>query len=74
MSNPNKIDPQIPKLTLPNLTNTLLLGNSTFIDKINTLILDGSNEYILSTKRFDDPFLSQINCKSIYGNLYHVSF
>ena len=53
MSNFNKIDPQVSKLTLPNLTNTLLLENPSFSDtyqhtyEINTLILDATIEYIL---------------------------
>ena len=52
-SNFNKIDPQVSKLTLPNLTNTLLLENPSFSDtyqhtyEINTLILDATIEYIL---------------------------
>ena len=43
------IDPQIPKLTFRNLTNTLLSGNLSFSNKINTTILDATVKYILST-------------------------
>ena len=50
-----KIDSQVSKLTLLNLTNTLLFGHSSFNDKINTLILDTTIELILSTKRFPEP-------------------
>ena len=47
MSNLNKIDPQLPKLVLPNLPNTLLFGNLSFSDKINALVLDATIKYIL---------------------------
>ena len=52
-----KIDPQISRLTLPDLTYTPLFGNPFFSGKINTLILDVNIEYILLTKRFDEPIL-----------------
>ena len=52
-----KIDPQISRLTLPDLTYTPLFGNPSFSGKINTLILDVNIEYILLTKRFDEPIL-----------------
>ena len=55
MSNLNKIDPRIFKFTLPYLKNTLLFGNPTFNETINTLILDATIEYILSTKIFEEP-------------------
>ena len=55
MSNLNKIDPQVSKLTLSNLTNTLLFVKLSFSDKINALILDATTEYTRSTKRFDEP-------------------
>ena len=54
MSNFNKSDPQVSKLTLPSLTNILLFGNPSFSDtyqhtyQVNTLILDATIEYILS--------------------------
>ena len=53
MSNFNKIDPQLSKLSLPNLTNTLLFGNLSFTDKTSTLILDATTKRTPSTKRFD---------------------
>ena len=46
MNNLNKIDPQISKLSLPNLTNTFLFTNPSFSDKVNTFILDPTIEYI----------------------------
>ena len=51
MSNLNKIDPQISKFNLSNLTNILIFRKSSFSD--NILILDAPLDYILSTKRFD---------------------
>ena len=53
MSNLNKIDPQISKFTLTNLSDTLLFGNPFFSDEINLRILDATVEYILSRKKFD---------------------
>ena len=50
MSHLNKIHPQRSKYTFLNLTNTFLFGNPSFIDKINTLILDATIEYILLTE------------------------
>ena len=58
MSNLNEIDPQVSKLSLPNLTNTLLFGNPSFNDTINTLILGATTEYISSPKKFDELFSS----------------
>ena len=55
MSNLNKIDPQVSKLTLSNLINKLLFVKLSFSDKINALILDATAEYMRSTKRFDEP-------------------
>ena len=54
MSNLNKIGSQIFNLSLHNLANTLLFGNPSFSDKINTLILDATIKCILSSKRFDE--------------------
>ena len=53
-NNFNKTDSQLSKLTLPNLTNTLLFENVSFGDKINTLILDTRIKLMLSTKRFQE--------------------
>ena len=50
----NKTDSQLSKWTLPSLTNTLLFGNLSFGDKINTLILDTRIKLMLSTKRFQE--------------------
>ena len=53
MSNLNKIDPQIFKFNLSNLTRTFLLESQAISNKINILILDAAIAHILSTKRFD---------------------
>ena len=44
MRNFDKNDPQVSKLTLTNLTNALLVGNPSFTDKINILLLDATIE------------------------------
>ena len=44
MSKFNKIDPQISKLNLFILTNTLLFRNPSFSDKIIARILDATSE------------------------------
>ena len=56
MNNLNKIDPQISKFNLSNLTNKLLFGKSYFKNKSNILILEATVDYILSKIRFDKPF------------------
>ena len=53
MSNLNKIDPQIFKFDLSNLTHTFLLESQAISNKFNILILDAAIALILSTKRFD---------------------
>ena len=53
-NNFNETDSQLSKSTLPNLRNTLLFGNPSFGDKINTLILDTRIKLMLSTKRFQE--------------------
>ena len=55
MSNLNNINPQISQTSLQLLTNTLLFGNSSYSDKTNTHILNATIDYILLTKRFDEP-------------------
>ena len=53
MRNLNTINPQILKTISQLLTNTLLLGNSTYSDKTNIHILNATIDYIRFTKRFD---------------------
>ena len=55
MSNLNRINPQISQTSLQFLTNTLLFRNSSYSDKMNTHILNTTIDYILLTKRFDEP-------------------
>ena len=40
--------------TLPNLTNTLIFGKTSFSDEINTIILDATIEYIYQQKIWDN--------------------
>ena len=39
------------------LTETLLFGNSSFSQYDNSRILDAAIAFIVTSKRFDDPFL-----------------
>ena len=54
MSNLNKIDPPTSKFTLLNFTKAPLLGNSSFSNIINTLILNPTLDDILSAERLDE--------------------
>ena len=40
------------------VTKTLLFGDNTLSDSCNTLILNSTIDYIISTKRFDDSILT----------------
>ena len=40
-----------------NLTQVLLFGNETFDTNVNTLILNATIDYLLSTKRFEDSLI-----------------
>ena len=40
------------------LTKTLLFGDNILSDSCNTLILNSTIDYIITTKRFDDPILT----------------
>ena len=40
------------------VTRIVLLGENTFSDSCNTLILNSTIDYIISTKRFDDSILA----------------
>ena len=55
MSNLNRINPQISQTSLQLLTNTLLLGNSSYGVKTNIHIRNATIDYIRLTKRFDEP-------------------
>ena len=53
----NKIDCKILELTKSSLSQTLLYGNTLFDKEKNTLILNATIEYILSTERFEEPLI-----------------
>ena len=58
MSNWNRIKSQISQTSLQLLTNRPLFGNSSYIDKMNTHILNATIDYIRLNKRFkrfDEP-------------------
>ena len=40
------------------VTKTVLFGDNTLSDSCNTLILNSTIDYIISTKRFDDSILT----------------
>ena len=53
----SNIDCKLIETNESSLTKTLLFGNSLFDSKKNSLILNASIDYILSTKRFEEPLL-----------------
>ena len=60
LSTLGKIDCKLIEKNEGSLTETLLFGNSLFdLDK-NSLILNTSIDYVLSTKRFKEPLLEHV--------------
>ena len=57
LSTLNKIDCKLLELTKSSLSQTLLYGKTLFDIEKNTLILNATTEYILSTERFEEPFI-----------------
>ena len=53
----NNIDCKFLELTKSSLSQTLLLGNTLSDTEKNTLILNATTEYILSTDRFEEPLI-----------------
>ena len=53
----NKIDCKLLELTNSSLLETLLYGNILFDKEKRTLILNAAMEYILFTKRFENPLI-----------------
>ena len=54
LSTLNKIDCKLLELTKSSLSQTLLYGNALFDKEKNTLILNATIEYVLSTERFGE--------------------
>ena len=54
----NKIDCKLLELTKSSLSQTLLYGHTLFDKEKNTLTLNATIEYILSTERFEEPLIS----------------
>ena len=50
----NKIDCKLLELTKSSLSQTLLYGKTLFDKEKNTLVLNATIEYILSTERFEE--------------------
>ena len=40
------------------MTKTLFFGDSLVVDSTNTLILDSTIDYVIATKRFDNPIVT----------------
>ena len=40
------------------ITKTLFFGDSSVIDSTNTLILDSTIDYVIATKRFNNPIVT----------------
>ena len=57
LSTLNKIDCKLIETNESSLIETLLFGNSLFDLKKNSLILNASIDYILSTKRLEEALL-----------------
>ena len=57
LSTSNKIDCKLLDLIKSSLSQTLLYGNTLFYKDKNTLILNSTIEYILSTERFEEPLI-----------------
>ena len=60
LSTLNKIDCKLIETNESSLIETLLFGNSLFDLKKNSLILNASIDYVVSTKRFEEAFLQQV--------------
>ena len=52
------IDSNILNQADATITKTLLFGNSKYSSEINLQILNGSIDFILTSKRFDEPLLN----------------
>ena len=52
------IDSNILNQTDATITKTLLFGNSKYSNEINLQILNASIDFILISKRFDEPLLN----------------
>ena len=57
LSTLNKIDCKLLELTKSSLSQILLYGSPLFDKEENTLILNATTEYILSTERFEEPLI-----------------
>ena len=48
----------ILELSYTIMTKTFLFGDSLVIDSTNTLILDSTIDYVIATKRFNNPIVT----------------
>ena len=55
LSTLNNIDSKILESNDSYLTQTLLFGSTSFDSETNTLVLNATINYILSTERFEEP-------------------
>ena len=58
----NNIDSKILESTNPYLTYSLSLGSTSFESETNTLVLNATIDYILSTERFEESLLHKSPC------------
>ena len=59
LSTIKNIDNNLLHLSEPVLVRTLLYGSNSFDTNANTNVLNATVEYIISTKRFDEPFFNE---------------
>ena len=48
----------ILELSYTIMTKTLFFGDSLVVDSTNTLILDSTIDYVIATKRFNNPIVT----------------
>ena len=72
LSTIESIDNNLPDLCEPVLIWTLLFDSNSFDTDANTNVLNATIEYVLSTKRFDEPLFQwkQKNFKQGYESVY----
>ena len=58
----NNIDSKILESTNPYLTYSLSLGSTSFESETNTLVLNATIDYILSTERLEESLLHKSPC------------
>ena len=74
LSTLNNTDCKILESNNSFLTETLLFGSTSFDTETNTLFLNATIDYILSTEGFKGPFFFRKNpCFCLFFNLFRIS-